>query len=294
MPTSVAAALLGRTLSLLKGKYEDGGIPIPSLTQIILRPEWTVLFGDDMRSAGMVINFTGRHAIHGAEPLESHATACKGFLGRPLDTIVESCLQRASLFDRSIAVGALGALSQSFLSEAALRSGGYGLVPGLPALIRRDDVVAVVGYGAFVDTLRGRCRELHVTEMRPADHFYSLSFALGAPPGRIPGDVSVHAAESNEEVLGKADVVLITASTLVNDTLGEVLGYASSARTIGLYGPSGSIVPDAFMDAGIGAMRVFEICDYERFRTNANQPGALEQPLKSHQKSHCIVRGTHD
>ena len=133
-----------------------------------------------------------------------------------------------------------------------------------------------------------------MTEMRPADHFYSLSFASGRAPRRIPDDVSVHAAERNEEVLGRADVVLITASTLVNDTFGEVLDYASSARIVGLYGPSGSIIPDEVMDAGINAMRVFDICDHERFCIDANQPGALERALKSHQKSLCILRDAHE
>ena len=156
MPASVAATLLCRTLSLLRDRYGDEGMRIPSLTQIILRPEWTVLLGDDTCSAGMVINFTGKHATMGSESLDVHAARCGELLGRPLDEIAESCMHKPSLFDRSVAVGALGALSQAFLSEETLRSHGFGIAPGLPSLIRHEDTVAVVGYGAFVDTLRGR------------------------------------------------------------------------------------------------------------------------------------------
>ncbi|MDD4281383.1 MAG: DUF364 domain-containing protein [Candidatus Methanofastidiosa archaeon] len=276
---------LARTHALLMERYDA----MPVLERVILRQEWTVVLGSDPRCNSMAINFTGKHAVTEYEPLESHTAMCSDMLGMPLCDVAKRCLPALSPFLRSLGVAALGAMSQPFLNKESLTGGGYRFVPSFRALIRPDDVVAVVGYGELVDGMRGSCAQLHVTEMRPPDHFYAISVGSEGT-ARIPPDVHVHPAEENREVLGSADVVLITASTLVNRTFDEVLRYASSARLVGMYGPTGSLLPDAFMEAGIDAMRLFEIDDSATFRKDAHAPGALERRLKQAQRSHCIVR----
>jgi uncharacterized protein (DUF4213/DUF364 family) len=43
-----------------------------------------------------------------------------------------------------------------------------------------------------------------------------------------------------------AYVVIMTASTLVNSTFGELMDYTGNARLVGLYSLGGSLIPDDF------------------------------------------------
>ena len=61
----------------------------------------------------------------------------------------------------------------------------------------------------------------------------------------------IHPAEENEEILSKADVVLMTGSTLVNGTFPDLIKYSKKARVIGMYGPSAQIFPDILVECGI-------------------------------------------
>ena len=129
----------------------------------------------------------------------------------------------------------------------------------LDRIIGKDDVVAVVGYGGMVPRMAGRCRELHVTDIRPRESFQTT--VVGQTISYEPHDIYVHGADENERVLSRADVVLITASTLVNETFGEVVGYCRNCRAVGLYGPSGMLLPETLFREGIDFVQSVRISD---------------------------------
>ncbi len=66
-------------------------------------------------------------------------------------------------------------------------------------------------------------------------------------------------AELAPEVVPRADVLIITGTTLVNDTLGDLIALARPSTRIAVVGPTATLLPDAFFDRGchlLGGVRV--------------------------------------
>lgn len=89
-------------------------------------------------------------------------------------------------------------------------------------------VVTIVGHFPFVDALRKRCREL-------------LIFERGR--GKRPGDLG---PERMEEMIPRADIVAISATTLINHTLKEILPFVRPEAFTMMLGPSTPMTPCLF------------------------------------------------
>ena len=136
----------------------------------------------------------------------------------------------------------MSALSQAYPGSSSLRNRGFlaqcwipsdKLVQKYPTISRlytKKDIVAVVGYSNEVRNLRNRCRELHVTDMRLKEIFGTVIIDEGITYG--PKDIIVHSEKENETVLGIADVVIISASTLVNNTFDDIMTFSKRAHLI--------------------------------------------------------------
>ncbi len=113
--------------------------------------------------------------------------------------------------------------------------------------IRPDDKVIVVG--AFVPFLRALKR-------RGIDYL-----VLENDPATLKADELpfFRPAEQAPAIMPTADVVLITGTTLVNDTLDGLLSQLRPETRVTLVGPTVSLLPDAFMRRGVdvlGGVRV--------------------------------------
>lgn len=91
--------------------------------------------------------------------------------------------------------------------------------------------VAVVGHFPFVETLRGDCAELWVFER-----------GLGRREGDLP-------EERLEELLPDAEVVAVTATTLLNGTLERILSLVRPGAYTLMLGPSTPLHP-SLLEAG--------------------------------------------
>ena len=89
-------------------------------------------------------------------------------------------------------------------------------------------VAAIIGHFPFVDALRQSCRELWV-------------FERGR--GRRPGDLG---PENVAEVLPHAEVVAISATTLINHTLEDILPFIRPGAFTIMLGPSTPMAPCLF------------------------------------------------
>ncbi|MFA7690762.1 MAG: hypothetical protein WCY18_06725, partial [Methanofastidiosum sp.] len=68
MSTHSTEKILVKTLDILDNLYQENKIERPRVKKIILKQEWNVIFGTN-NLCGMVINFTGVHAVHGEQKL---------------------------------------------------------------------------------------------------------------------------------------------------------------------------------------------------------------------------------
>lgn len=99
--------------------------------------------------------------------------------------------------------------------------------------LRPDDHVGMVGcFTPLVEAIRRRVRRLTIFER-----------ASRAGADHLPGDRA-------PEILPECSVALITATTLVNDTLDGLLAAARQCREVVLLGPSTPLVPEVFAAPG--------------------------------------------
>jgi uncharacterized protein (DUF4213/DUF364 family) len=98
-----------------------------------------------------------------------------------------------------------------------------------------------------------------------------------------PKAVTFHPAAENPAVLGAADVVFITGSTLVNGTFDEVTGWAKGARVRAIYGPSAQLPPEFFFEHGLTHVLSTVIRDVRRFEDDMVNDLDMEAALRAHQ-----------
>jgi len=131
------------------------------------------------------------------------------------------------LGERVVGVATMNALSQIVLKAHPDRyvTEGGNLIDLLE--VGRDDVVVMVGLiKPFISTLRTK-----------AEQFYVLERGSLREEGVLPDAAC-------EEIVPKADVVIITGSSLANGTIDRLLELSGNARTIALVGPTVGCVPD--------------------------------------------------
>jgi uncharacterized protein (DUF4213/DUF364 family) len=266
--------------SLLGRRYREEGLQPGTVRLIGLKQAWNAIVGTGGQ-CGLAMNFTGTHAVYGDDAARLPIEEVQSWVGQSL---MDMALKYAGAPDfprRSLALAAMNALSQPFIEEKRLLAEGYLVDFELDRIISKDDIVAVVGYGGMVPRIAGRCKELHVTDIRPREKFQTT--VVGQTISYEPHDIYVHGADENERVLSRADVVLITASTLVNETFSEVVGYCRNCRVAGLYGPSGMLLPEALFREGIDFVQSIRISDPVRFERDVINDPEMEKALKDNQ-----------
>jgi uncharacterized protein len=280
--------ILQETLARLKTLYKQEGLQPVHLVKIGIKPQWNVVIGTH-GNCGMAINFTGVHQVHGDQDME--LTKLQSLVGKDLFEVAASLLRTGTLQGRSIGAAAMSSLSQPLLTSQSLAKRGLVMREGMTdiaTLVRPGDVVSLVGYGGIVTRLVGKCREIHVTDMRPLKTLRTTIIGERIEYG--PREVSIHGAEENKAVLGRSDVVFVTASTLVNDTFGEVMSYADKARLVGLYGPTGSMIPDVLFERGADFVMTFSATDPKKFEHDMMNDLDMERSAKDSQRQQFMMR----
>jgi uncharacterized protein (DUF4213/DUF364 family) len=275
---------LKRTLERLEDLYHQEKLTPGILLKAAVKPGWNVVLGTG-NQCGMAMSFSGES--FGASRLDLEKL--KSHIGLDLFKVAGDYLKSASWPERAIGVASLSALSQPLLQPAQLAKRGFEAPEGAEyygSLIRPEDITAVVGYGGGISQLLGKCKELHVTDMRPRGSFQGMLIT-----DRIeytPREVIVHPEKDNRDVLSKATVVIITGSSLVNGTFEELMSYAQNARLVIAYGASVSLIPDVFFEQGVDYIHSHRITDPAGFEKGVLTEMNMEAAVRSSQKSQAI------
>ena len=119
---------------------------------------------------------------------------------------------------------------------------------------------------ALADTC-WRCRPHPETELRfGIDAFDATEIRPGDTVVVVGAFVPFfRPAEQAATVVPEADVLLITGTTLINDTLEELLALAKPAARVTMVGPTVSLLPDAFLRRGADILGTVRITDPDAF-----------------------------
>lgn len=156
---------------------------------------------------------------------------------------------------RAVGIATLNALAE--LAAERVARAGFDLVEGLDAFegaeIAADQIVVVVG--AFVPFLRD-LRKLG------ARHWVLEKDPATLKPHEMP---YFRPAEAAPEVVPLADVLIITGTTLIDDTLGELIALARPEARIVVVGPTVTMIPDAFFESRCDILGGVRITDPDTF-----------------------------
>jgi uncharacterized protein (DUF4213/DUF364 family) len=115
-----------------------------------------------------------------------------------------------------------------------------------------DNVVVVGAFVPFLRELKRRRQAFLVLEQDPA------TLKADELPFFRPADQA-------PEIVPEADVLLITGTTLINDTLEELLSLADPAARVTMVGPTVTMLPDAFLRRGADVLGTVRITAPEEF-----------------------------
>jgi len=275
--------ILEKAYDTLTREYQRLDLPQVTVKNFGLNPGWNAVIGTE-GCCGVAMSFADNNPLYGTDQTVPDLQYLKSCVGSPLFEVALANLSDPRVSRRSIALCALNALSQPFVTDEMLRSKGYSVGIEVKDMVRSDDKLVIVGYGGLVKSYAGRCRELHVTDQRPKETFRTT--IVGDTISYGPAGITVHSADENREVLKDADVAIITGSTLANGTFEEVVGYAKHARIRALYGSSAQLIPDTLFKSGITIAMSVAISDPARFEHDVMNAPDMETALRKHQRKY--------
>jgi uncharacterized protein len=139
----------------------------------------------------------------------------------------------------ALALGAFNAMSQHVMRRA-----GYS-----PAQLRTDPLTKASSYGGRSTTPIGMVGYFRPMIARMLEQGHTL-LVLEKNPAKVELQPGVELTTDAADLLN-CDSILCTASTLINDTLGEILQYKNESAYFSLIGPSGSGLPDILFQHGV-------------------------------------------
>ncbi|MBN2339663.1 MAG: DUF364 domain-containing protein [Acidobacteria bacterium] len=126
--------------------------------------------------------------------------------------------------------------------------------------VRAGDAVGMVGYfGPLVGPMRERAGSLRIFERKSNP-------ALDILPDTEAG-----------EYLPGCDIVILTASALLNRTMDRLLELCGNAREIAVLGPSTPFVPEVFRPRGVTLLSGLEVVDPARILQIVSEGGGTRQ-----------------
>jgi uncharacterized protein len=201
--------------------------------------------------------------------------------GRPAFDLAREALSENGI-RRAVGIAAMNALADTCWRrrqhpEAELRFGidafdATRMHPG-------DNVVVVGAFVPFLRELKRRRQPFLVLEQDPAT----------LKPEELP---FFRPAEQAGSVVPEADVLLITGTTLLNDTLEDLLAWAKPAARVTMVGPTVSLLPDAFLRRGADILGTVRITDPDAFLDTLAEGGSGYHFLGRSAQKVVLVRRT--
>jgi uncharacterized protein (DUF4213/DUF364 family) len=290
--------VLDTTLRTLKTFYRESHLRPSRVSRIAINPLWNIIIGTQNECG--ISDYASKNPALYTNRTHPEVLRLQEMVGKPLFDIAEQGISSGNLQYRSLAIAAMSALSQQFLGCSAVRKRGFQArcwtaadtiveqYPMISRLITNEDVVALVGYDDLVRSLRGNCQKLHIVDQNPSETFRTILLDQSVTYG--PLDIILHTPDEMPDILGSADVVLIPACSLVDDSFRTLVDSAHHARLVGLYGMCGALIPDEFFLQGVDFITSFRIDNPSRFIESIKYDPAMATVVKMTQRHYLVMR----
>ncbi|MEA1944245.1 MAG: DUF364 domain-containing protein [Euryarchaeota archaeon] len=193
-------------------------------------------------------------------------------VGKSVSDILQMSLSK-NLLESVIGVAAINALAQR-ICELKPETYVFSKVDVLD-LINAGDNVSMIGY----------FKPLVPKILRKTNSFYVIE-----KKDILDKRVTMVSFEEASSILPISDVILISASTLVNKTIDDLLRLNRCAREVVLLGPTASMMPQPFFEKGVTAVMGTRITDVEKMLKVVSEAGGTRQLLASCGEKVAFIR----
>jgi len=126
--------------------------------------------------------------------------------------------------------------------------------------INPEDMVGMIGYfGPLVEPIKKQALALHIFERRP-DPKYEI----------LPESAA-------QDILPKCQVVILSATTLLNHTIDGLLDLSKGAREIAILGPSTPFLPEIFSRYGVTMLSGLQVANPMQVLQIVSEGGGTRQ-----------------
>ncbi len=184
----------------------------------------------------------------------SHARmpAAGQLLGVHITELMDYALEDNAL-KAAVGMATLNALSAVLLADNTCRYKpcAYGNALDLVEITGEDTVAMVGAFPPFIKRIQEITKNLFVIDKNPK--------VVGK------GDtIKIESADRLEDIIPRADILVVTGVTLINHTLGHILELAEKASEIVVVGPTASVYPEPLFARGVTVMGGVRITDTAR------------------------------
>ncbi len=171
--------------------------------------------------------------------------------------------EREDITTRAVGLGAIGAITRSLYNRTGFQP------PEAPNPLAgfdfsTNDHVGMIGFfPGLIDKLRANGIPLTVLELEEEYVQKTSGFEVTIDPTR----------------LRSCNKILCTASTLINNTVDEILANVEQAERVAVVGPSAGCMPDPLFERGISVVGGTTVNDYAALRTHCENGSDWEKSV---------------
>ncbi len=144
--------------------------------------------------------------------------------------------------------------------------------------IRQSDKIVMIGYiGSFHLKLQRITKNVLVIDDRLEDL-------------KVP---YLESSEATEKSMQDADIVLITGSSIVNNTLEELLMWSAHAREVAVVGPTAGFLPEPLFKRGVTILSGMQVLNPEKV-LNIIEEGGGTPHFKPYCRKYNILKSEND
>ncbi|QTQ16502.1 Rossmann-like domain-containing protein [Treponema parvum] len=258
---------LKRILDINRSCYKRFALDVPVFDELIVGFRW-IMTADISGNMSLALRAVP------ALDLELYEKTAKNLYGKPVDLCIERLLEENDVRLRNLIVSLSCLMSKPLNNVKLLARRGIFRTEGLNFNYPTEGKkIGLIGFGVYISRFLNRCGEFHVFDLRPPEQIlsYRCKDGLRCYPDGILWHLGRNAVEF-ADLLAELDIVIMTGSTIVNDSYVKLLKACKNASIIGIYGPSCELCPDYLFDIGFNYIFSTSLADKEKYLKAALGP----------------------